>query len=485
VFYEQGVPGITCASPVYDAAHNLHGVFTVDFDLNALSDFTSHLISLHSDLFVFTSDGLLLAHPRKRVVTQTGQRGEGQLLRLSDAADPLVDAFAKQFEHRRAMATAGASSTTQQNDRFRTFKFEVDGAEYLASATTFHMGDDLTWIVGALAPESDFLGNVHRSQNIALGISIAAVVFSLICALILARRVSGPILNLIGFMQRVGKGDLDARAEFKGSREFRQLSRALNSMITDLRDHVRLRDSMQIASDVQKQLLPMNPPKVDGLDIAGHNTYCDETGGDYYDFLLPEGMGPKSVMLVIGDVVGHGVGAALVMAGIRAVLRDRATPATKLGALMPRLNRLLFTDLSGTSFMTMHLSVVNAQAGVFQWVSAGHDPALIYDPERDEFTEMDKGDLPLGVIEDASFQQHIYEGLRAGQIITVGTDGIWEARNDAGAMFGKERLRSAIRESASRSAAEISQTILDRLTSFRCAGRPTDDITYIVVKILG
>jgi phosphoserine phosphatase RsbU/P len=151
--------------------------------------------------------------------------------------------------------------------------------------------------------------------------------------------------------------------------------------------------------------------------------------------------------------------------------------------LMSRLNALLVADLDGTGFMTMHLSVVDSAEGTFRWVSAGHDPAIIYDPARDDFAELAKGDLPLGVMENATFEQHLHEGLRAGQIITIGTDGVWEARSKSGELFGKDRLRDAIRASARGSASEIVAAILDRLNNFRCAGRPSDDITFIVVKV--
>lgn len=475
VFYDQGVPGITCADPLYDSAGKLRGVFTVDFDLNALADFTSRLsISPHSDLFLFTSDGLLLAHPNKRLISRIGQRGIGELPKLSDVQDPLVESFQREL----------ANVPLREANEFHAFQFTRDRKDYIASATTFRMGDDLTWVVGALAPASDFLGGVRRSERIALIVSGAAVLLALVLAAMLARRVSGPVLDLIGFMGRVGKGELDARADFGGSREFRQLSNALNHMIDDLRDHIRLRDSIQIAKDVQQRLLPMRVPNIEGLDIAGHNTYCDETGGDYYDFLLPEGIGPGKVMLAVGDVVGHGVAAALVMAGVRAVVRDRVSHCGNFPELMSRLNGLLFGDLGGFGFMTMHISIVDAIAGTFCWASAGHDPALIYDPVCNCFAELKFGDIPLGVLDDAQYEQYIHEGLRPGQVIVIGTDGVWEARNEAGEVFGKERLREVIRNAASGSAAQVSAAILEKLTAFRWKARPSDDITFIVVKLL-
>src|SRR5262249_51750511 len=161
------------------------------------------------------------------------------------------------------------------------FQFDRDGVKYLASTTAFQVGDDQTWVIGAVAPMSDFLADVWRSQAIALVAATGALLIALLLAALMARSVSTPLLKLIGFMNRVGSGDLEAKAEFGGSTEFRRLADALNRMIADLRDRLRLRHSLGVAMQVQQRLLPATPPHIRGLDVAGHSTYCDETGGDY------------------------------------------------------------------------------------------------------------------------------------------------------------------------------------------------------------
>jgi serine phosphatase RsbU (regulator of sigma subunit) len=477
VFYNQGVPGTSCAAPVYDKAGRLRGVVSVDFDLNALSEFVAGLsVSEHSRVFLFTTDGILLARPDHRKVGGSGRRGAGQLLTLADAGDPLLDAFRANLppEH----VHPGDTET------FRHFEFRHDGTDYLASANTFRVGDDLVWVVGAVAPKSDFLSGVWRSQAWALAAAAAALVAAVVLAALMARRVSGPVLSLIGFMRRVGAGDLDARAELGGGHEFRQLSDALNHMIVDLRDRLRLRHSLDVAMDVQQRLLPRRPPTVPGLDVAGHSTYCDETGGDYYDFLVVDRAAPDTLLIALGDVMGHGVAAALVMAGVRAVLRDRASAAGSLAQLMEHLNRLLAADLEGSRFMTMHLSVLSARTGTFRWASAGHDPAIIFDPATDHFDEIDAADLPLGIMEDGTYAEHCYDKLRPGQVITISTDGVWETMNGSGEQYGKDRLRAVIRGGASQPAAAIAQSIVASLNAFRGSDRPTDDVTFVIIKVL-
>src|SRR6516162_9145549 len=146
VFYWQWVPGITCALPVKGAGGKLRGVLTADFDLDALSAFISGLsVSEHSRVFLFTSDEILLAHPDRRGVS--GERENARLLTLADSGDPLVDAYRAALKPEHLTASDG--------EAFHRFGFDHDGTEYLGSATTFRVGDDLVWVVGVVAPKAD------------------------------------------------------------------------------------------------------------------------------------------------------------------------------------------------------------------------------------------------------------------------------------------------------------------------------------------
>jgi sigma-B regulation protein RsbU (phosphoserine phosphatase) len=181
--------------------------------------------------------------------------------------------------------------------------------------------------------------------------------------------------------------------------------------------------------------------------------------------------------------MGHGVSAALVMAGTRAVLRTRATIDGNLAKMTATLNRLLCDDLGGERFMTMHLSYIDLDARAYRWCSAGHDPALIWDPRRRVFDQIDAGDLPLGVVEDTSYNEASYE-LGGGEVIVIGTDGIWETCNAAGEQFGKQRLRDAVHAVIDRPASAIVDEIVRQLNEFRGAGRREDDVTLVVARIL-
>lgn len=478
IFYDQGVPGITCGAPLRDRAGGFRGVVTADFDLNALTKFVARLsVSPNSRFFMYTTGETLLAHPTQKVVGTAGQRAAGELLTLGDMDDPLVGAFRGRV--------SGDPLPPGASESFVRFEFDRGGIAYLASTTAFRVGDDQVWVTGAVAPKADFLADVWQSQAIAIMAATGALLVAVLLAALMARSVSTPVLKMIGFMNRVGDGDLDAKAAFGGSREFRNLADALNRMIADLRDRLRLRHSLGVAMEVQQRLLPSGPPQVRGLDIAGHSTYCDETGGDYYDFLVLDKATANSVLVVLGDVVGHGVAAALVMAGVRSVLRDRATAAGDLAELMNRLNRLIATDHGGDRFMTMHLSVIDAKTRTMRWVSAGHDPVIVFDPSTADFSEVGEGDLPLGVVDDTKYREQTSAPFQPGQVLFIGTDGVWELPDAKGNQFGKHRLREVIREAAAQTADEIAAAVRERLTAFRGDTKSVDDITFVIVKVLG
>lgn len=479
IFWDQGVPGVTCANPVYDAAGRLRGVLTVDFDLETLSQFVrQQSVGPHSRLFIMSSDGLLLAHPTHRPTPRPGSRGAGKLTRVAELDDPLIRAFDAQLTAADRQPPGGAAEHARQ------FAFRHDGIDYYARVTAFRVDGDLVWVVGAVAPESDFLGAAHRSIRLSLGASLAAVGLAVGLATVLARRVSGPILSLVSFTRDVGAGDLSGRrAALGGAREFQQLSSALDEMVAGLRDRTRLRGAMAVATEVQQALLPAGPPRVDGLDVAGFSVYCDETGGDYFDYIVPGDGRPGCALFAVGDVMGHGIGAALVMAGTRAVLRSRATACGHLGELMTHLNAQLFPDLQGCRFVSMLLWLVDVRGRTACWANAGHQPALVYDRAADRFDESGLDGIPLGLDPTAAYDEHVHGPIAPGQVTVLGTDGVWETADAAGEMFGTDRLRATIRAAAGGSAREIAAAIRRDLDAFRGPCPFRDDATVVVIKV--
>ncbi len=248
--------------------------------------------------------------------------------------------------------------------------------------------------------------------------------------------------------------------------------------------HRLVRHSLTLAMEVQQSLLPKTNPKVNGLDIAGKSIYCDETGGDYYDFLNIDSSTEGKIGVVVGDVSGHGIPSALLMAGVRAYLHGRATRPGSPAEIVTDVNRLVSADTVETGqFMTLFFLVIEARTGRLSWVRAGHDPAIIYSPDSDQFEELKGDGLPLGVNEDWSYEEYTVNA-RPGQILILTTDGVWETHNAQGEMFGKERFKEVIRRNAGLRAKGIHLSIIEAVSTFRGEASQEDDLTLVVSKFL-
>lgn len=255
------------------------------------------------------------------------------------------------------------------------------------------------------------------------------------------------------------------------------------AFITDMTAHKK---ALALAGEVQKSLLPQQGPTIHGLDIAGRNVSCEEIGGDYFDFIWQPEMGQGPFTAVVGDISGHGVDSALLMTTARAFLRMRASQPGTIGEIVSAMNSHLARDVVDSGrFMTLFYLTVEPSARRLCWVRAGHDPALLYDPATDVFEELRGEGIALGVIDDVRYLEYCREDLHNGQVIAIGTDGIWEAFSIHGEMFGKNRLRACIREHAAKSGSEILAAVYQELKQFTAGRRNEDDITLVVIKVDG
>jgi serine phosphatase RsbU (regulator of sigma subunit) len=250
------------------------------------------------------------------------------------------------------------------------------------------------------------------------------------------------------------------------------------------KEHRHVRHSLSLAMEVQQNLLPKSNPKIDGLDISGKSVYCDETGGDYYDFLDVDDPHKGKIGVVVGDVSDHGISSALLMATVRALIRQRCTSFGNIDQVVSDVNRQLTQDVEDSGrFMTLFYTEIDRPNNIIRWLSAGHEPAIIYDPNSDTFENLNGGNnLPLGVFEQTDFKQAQRE-IVPGQIILIATDGIWEARNPEDEMFGKDQIYKIIRQNAAATANQIQNAIFESLKRFQNNTTLEDDMTLVVIKI--
>jgi sigma-B regulation protein RsbU (phosphoserine phosphatase) len=366
----------------------------------------------------------------------------------------------------------------------QVFAFPYEGAEalYFERAVTYQ--EIPVGTVGLALSQGRIQRHVQAARRFT-GVFMAVIlVLGAFVSVLLGLYFTRPIRRLKEATQALRAGNLDHRVEVRRNDELGELAVAFNQMAQGLRERNLMRRSLELAMEVQRRLLPQGDPRVEGLDIAGKSVYCDETGGDYYDFLLAPGRDGQPVGFLLGDVSGHGISSALLMATARALIRQRAMLPGDLAQMVTDVNRLLAQDvLESGSFMTLFFLDIDVPGRSLRWVRAGHEPAILYDPHSDRFDYLRGEGIALGVTDDWRFSESRRENLREGQVIVIGTDGIWEAVNWEGVMFGKDPVHAIIRSHHGRPAREILEAVIAALDRHRQGLQLQDDVTLLVVKI--
>ena len=257
-----------------------------------------------------------------------------------------------------------------------------------------------------------------------------------------------------------------------------------HKVTTDQSQLKKVQMSLANARMIQRKLMPKSDPQVDGYDIAGQSVSCDETGGDYYDFINPHEWNQEKIGIVVADVIGHGISAALLMTSVRAFFRERIQSPGSAVSIVTDVNKRLVQDIEELNlFVTMFYSEIDLREKYFRWVHAGHESALSYDPATDIFDTLGGEGLPLGVMAEWSYEEAKIT-IQPGQIFLIGTDGIKEACNPQNEHFGNGRLLSVVKDNHQKSAKQILADVYDALAAFRGSAERKDDETLVVVKAL-
>lgn len=374
-----------------------------------------------------------------------------------------------------------------------SYKLEIDGVPGIAAYGQIAPSVGLVMFVanhridGIVGPARQDLREIaHESRRSAIAISVLVVLLSIAGAYAMGRTISRPIRRLADAAQAVSDGDLNARVSIRPRRdELGKLARTFNEMVPALADRMRLQESIGLANQLQIGMLPDAPPSIPGFDVYGIAIYCDETGGDYFDYLLPISLGDHRHGLALGDVTGHGIPAALIMTSARALLLSHARHVKEPHEILNRINETVAERASGGKFMTFTLLVLDTKKRTLEVANAGHDPALILRARDGSFEELPLGGLPLGISPDEKYTTSNERYPEPGDILIIGTDGIWETRDHRGEFYGKERMRQIVRTNAGKSAREIGDAILEDIRTYRGSAPVLDDITFIIAKADG
>ncbi|HSK08704.1 MAG TPA: SpoIIE family protein phosphatase [Vicinamibacterales bacterium] len=340
--------------------------------------------------------------------------------------------------------------------------------------------------VGIARPISNDLRDLQRAAalNFGVGFGLIALVFA--GSVPLASGMTRHLRTLMAGAHRIARGDLSTRIPVRSSDEFGRLAAAFNQMAADLATHQallvgqeRLHRELELCRQIQTGILPGGPLRLGVTEVRGVSIPAREVGGDFFNyFALPSG----DIALLVGDVSGKGVGAALLMANVQATLRARLPLEQDLPALADALDRDLEAHTPPEVFLTLFVAILDPREGTLRYVNAGHNTQFVLHAHGLE--RMAATGMPLGLFAGHGYQERRVH-LSADDLLFFYTDGMVETENEAGGVWGVERLESLLLSGGSRDLDTLLARIEDDVRTFRGKAEPLDDATMMALRFGG
>lgn len=354
------------------------------------------------------------------------------------------------------------------------------------------------------ALNAQILGVLGRFSSIPVVafIVIAAVflqieLFALIIGILLTRSITSTVNRLQVATERVKAGDFSHRIGLPAHDQvsalgtaFDTMTASVESLLAESREKLRLENELNIAREVQRQLFPQRAPELAGALMFAECRPARGVSGDYYDFLE---LGRRHVGLVLGDVSGKGIYAALLMAGIQSAVRTQLyhpnSPEKAIGdhhenslstaSLLERLNRQIFDNTPDAKYATFFYAIFDGLRRTLLYTNAGHPPPLLF--HDSSISRLDEGGTVLGLFPSRRYDQRLVQ-LEPGDVLFAYTDGLVEPENSYGEEFGEARLIKIIRESIGAAPETLAQEVYSAVTDWTEGGEPQDDMTMLYLR---
>jgi serine phosphatase RsbU (regulator of sigma subunit) len=345
--------------------------------------------------------------------------------------------------------------------------------------------------LGIARPLGDSLANLRRATARNAGFGLLFITIALIGIVPISSRLTRHLSTLGDAARRIAQGDYSTRVPVKGKDEVGRLAAAFNQMAADVEKHQksaieqeRIKRELELGRQIQSEMLPHAPLKLGLTEIKGVSVPAREVGGDFFNYFeigTGAGEGPRKVALLVGDVSGKGVGAALLMANIQASLRTRLALGQDLSALADQVDRDIEANSPGPVYATLFVGILDPATRTLRYVNAGHHPQYVL--RKDGTLErMASSGLPVGLVAGRGHHEHSVQ-LGAGDLIFFYTDGCVEAESETGDMFGAERLESLLVSFATSSSGDVLEKVESAINAFRGRQEPFDDATMMAVRV--
>ena len=372
----------------------------------------------------------------------------------------------------------------------------VKGTQYMVAATTYidEFSKPVEETKKKIAAVTRATGErihqrLQRMEKIFVGIFVMILLAVFGLTFFLSRLITNPIVALKQGAAAIGGGDLDHRVAVKTGDELQDLARSLNKMAVDLKEYMeelrvttaekeRMTKELEIGKGIQQSFLPESNPEIPGIDIAAFNVPALEVGGDFYDFIP---ITEDRWGLVIADVSGKGVPAALFMAISRTLIRAHTTSNRTAVEAVTEANRMICEDSKSCMFVTLFYAILDSKKKTLTYVNAGHNPPLLFRGGSVDIALLKAKGIALGVIEEVELEE-VEIQLTDDDIVVLYTDGVTEAINEKEEDFGEKRLINVIQENRGLPVGDIIDRIRDEVIAFAGDQPQFDDITLMALK---
>lgn len=356
------------------------------------------------------------------------------------------------------------------------------------TSRVFELNGQLLKMLGQLA-------SIPVVGFIVVGVGFLSIeIVALAIGVLLTRSITSTVNRLQVATERVKSGDFSHRIGLPARDQVSALGAAFDTMTASIqrlmiesREKVRLENELKIAHEVQQQLFPQANPDIRGAQVFGECRAARGVSGDFYDFLK---LGRGRVGLVLGDVSGKGIYAALLMAGIQSAVRAQfydghfpehsgGAPATSTATVLDRLNRQIYDNTPDAKYATFFYAIYEAETRRLSYTNAGHPAPFLFRGNR--LKRLDTGGTVLGLFPAALYQQEELQ-LEPGDLLLAFTDGLVEPENSYGEEFGDQRLAEVVREASDLPPERLAETVYREIGNWSGGAEPSDDMTLLYLK---
>ena len=393
-----------------------------------------------------------------------------------------------------AIDRQGDLYTPDAQDKTRLQALGVERTATVAAAGTPRRSGD--WIIvarrapsgiifGIARPIAASLRELRRASVRNLGLGLLVIALALIGIIPISHRMTQHLSTLTDGVRQLAGGDFGTRVPVRSADEFGALASAFNQMAEDLERHEalaveqeRMQRELELSRLIQTEMLPRTSLRSGPAEIGGVSIPAREVGGDFFNyFVLPDGR----LALLVGDVSGKGVSAALLMANIQATLRARMPHETDLALLADRLDRELDRNTPGAVYLTLFLGILETDGTLLRYVNAGHNPQFVL-RRQGGIEPLGSTGMPIALYAGHGYAEAAVT-LAAGDLLFFYTDGLVETENEQGDMFGAERLQALLAAEQAQTIDTVLQRVEEQVTTFRGEAEPFDDATMMALRI--